>query len=310
MKVIDLSNRSKIPAPAGCGLCLGNFDGVHRGHRALIEELKKKNTVRKVPLPLGALLFETPPSVLLGHPAPQLNTLEEKMALLHEAGLDFAVLLNFAAVKDMPPDDFVQDILIGACDCRLAVCGFNYTYGARGAGNAARLAATFGALKERSLSIVPAVSENGQTVSSSAIRSMLKNGHPQNAARLLGRPFFITGTVREGKHIGRTMGYPTANIRFPAGGLIPAHGVYVTSVRTGDRTYMGISNVGCRPTFDDGEAINCETFIFDYDGKLYGQTLRISFLHFLRGERKFSSAQELEQQITLDIAQAKKYCRA
>lgn len=305
MKIIDLKNQSEMQAPGDCGLCLGNFDGVHRGHRALIEELKRQNAARKSPLPLGALLFETPPSVLLGHPIPQLNTLEEKLTLLFEAGLDFAILLDFAAVRDMSPDDFVQSVLIDACHCRLAVCGFNYTYGARGAGNAARLAATFGAQKDRHLSVIAAVSENGQTVSSSTIRAMLESRRPEEATRLLGRPFFITGIVEEGKHLGRTMGYPTANIRFPKGGLVPAHGVYVSSILIGDRTYRGISNVGCRPTFDDGQEVNCETFIFGYDGSLYGKELRISLLRFLREERKFSSVQELEQQIAHDIEQAR-----
>lgn len=305
MKVIDLKTQSGMQAPGDCGLCLGNFDGVHRGHRALIEELKRQNAARKSPLPLGALLFETPPSVLLGHPIPQLTTLEEKLTLLYEAGLDFAILLDFAAVKDMSPDDFVQSILIDKCHCRLAVCGFNYTYGARGAGNAAQLAATFGAMEDRHLSVVSAVLENGQTVSSSTIRATLEGKHPEEAARLLGRPFFITGTVEEGKHLGRAMGYPTANIFFPEGGLIPAHGVYASSILIGDRTYQGISNVGCRPTFDDGHRINCETFIFGYNGSLYGKKLRISLLRFLREEQKFSSVQELERQIAHDIEQAK-----
>jgi riboflavin kinase/FMN adenylyltransferase len=292
----------------GSALCLGNFDGVHRGHRALIDELKKKNAERAERLPMGALLFSTPPSFFLSPtPVPQLNTLDEKLELLREAGLRFVILYDFAELKDLSPDDFVQHILIEQCHCRLAVCGFNYTYGAKGAGNVDTLSRTFGSQPGRALSVVPAVMDGRHCISSSVIRSMLEQGHPEDAARLLGRPFFLTGTVIDGRHVGTGMGTPTANLSFPEGGLIPAHGVYLTMVRIARRTYAAISNVGTRPTFDDGDTVNCETFIFDYNGDLYGKTLRISFLRFLRAEKKFASMKELKEQIRLDIARAKEY---
>ncbi|MBE6702670.1 MAG: bifunctional riboflavin kinase/FAD synthetase [Ruminococcaceae bacterium] len=308
MEILDLKHPNWNFEITDCGLCLGNFDGVHRGHRALIEELKKKNAERKEKLPLGAILFRRPPSLLLsGHPVPQLNTFEEKLELLKAAGLRFVILYDFEQLRDMDPDDFVREILIGACHCRLAVCGFNYTYGAKGAGNTETLMKTFGSQPNRTLSVLPPVADGSQPVSSSVIRSMLERGHPEDAARLLGRPFFITGTVTDGKHIGNAMGFPTANLSFPKGGLIPAHGVYVSTVRIGRRTFTGISNVGTRPTFDDGEDVNCETFIFDFHGNLYGKTLRVSFLRFLRAEKKFPSVEALEAQIKKDIARAKEY---
>ena len=144
-------------------------------------------------------------------------------------------------------------------------------------------------------------------VSSSLIRTMLEEGRPEEAAALLGRPFFLTGKVESGKHIGRVMGYPTANLTFQRDGLIPAHGVYASTVRVGRRTYTAVSNVGCRPTFDDGNAVNCETFLFDFHGDLYGKALRISFLRFLREEKKFASVQELEAQIATDVQRAREY---
>lgn len=307
MRIIDLKHPN-IPFELGdCGLCLGNFDGVHRGHRALIEELKQQNAARAYRLPLGALLFETPPSAVLGHPVPQLNTLEEKLEMLCKAGLRFAVLYDFAAIYRLAPDDFVRDILIGECHCRLAVCGFNYTYGAMGAGDAERLAATFGTQPNRTLSVVPPVTDGDTPISSSVIRTMLENGHPEDAARLLGRPFFLTGEVESGKHLGKAMGFPTANLSFPKGGLVPAHGVYVSTVRIGRRQYMGISNVGSRPTFDDGDQVNCETFIFDFNGKLYSKTMRVSLLRFLRPEKKFVSKEALQSQVEADIKRAKEY---
>ena len=308
MRIIHLKHPDREFTLTDCALCLGNFDGVHRGHRALIEELKRKNAQRADRLPMGALLFSTPPSLFLSStPIPQLNTLEEKLDLLREAGLRFVILYDFAQLKNLSPDEFVQRILIEECRCRLAVCGFNYTYGAKGSGNIETLSKTFGSQPNRTLSVVPAVMDGRHCVSSSVIRSMLEQGHPEDAARLLGRPFFLTGTVVDGRHVGTGMGVPTANLTFPEGGLIPAHGVYLTTVRIARRTYAAISNVGTRPTFDDGDTVNCETFIFDYNGDLYGKTLRISFLRFLRAEKKFASMEDLKEQIRLDIARAKEY---
>ena len=306
MKIVDLKHPERPFPLSDCGLCLGNFDGVHRGHRALIQELQKKNRERTLRLPLGALLFTRPPSAILTpQPIPQLNTLEEKLELLRDAGLRFALLYDFEELRDLSPDDFVRKILMEDCHCRLAVCGFNYTYGAKGAGNAQTLAATFGTQPNRTLSVVSPITDGRYPISSSVIRSMLERGHPEDAARLLGHPFFITGTVTDGRHVGTAMGFPTANLNFPEGGLIPAHGVYATTIRIGRRTYIGISNVGTRPTFDDGDAVNCETFIFDFSGDLYGKTLRVSFLRFLRAEKKFPSQEALEAQIRIDIARAK-----
>ena len=308
MEILDLKHPERPMALGDCALCLGNFDGVHRGHRALIEELKRLNAARADKLPLGALLFRRPPSLLLSAtPIPQLNTFEEKLELLRDAGLRFVILYDFAELKDMEPDDFVRRILIEACHCRVAVCGYNYTYGAKGAGNADRLMQTFGAQPGRTLSVLPAISDGRNPISSSAIRRLLECGHPEDAARLLGRPFFLTGVVKDGKHIGNKMGYPTANLTFPEGGLIPAHGVYASVVRIGRRNYTAISNVGTRPTFEDGEDVNCETFIFDFNGDLYGKRLRVYLVRFLRAERKFASMEALEAQIRLDIERAKEY---
>lgn len=308
MQIIDLKHPEREFAPMECGLCLGNFDGVHRGHRSLIDTLKAENSKRARRLPLGAFLFRQPPSTVLSkNPVPQLNSFEEKLELLKNAGLRFAVVYDFEEIKDLSPDDFVRKILIQACQCRLAVCGFNYTYGQGGKGDTARLAETFGSQPNRTLIVVPAVMDRDKPVSSSLIRLMLERGHPEDATRMLGRPFFVTGRVEDGRHVGTTMGFPTANLSFGKGLLIPAHGVYVSTIRIGRRTYTGISNVGTHPTFEDGEAVNLETFIFDFKGDLYGKTLQVSLLRFLRAEKKFATAEDLKAQIVRDIKRAKDY---
>ena len=308
MEWLDLKHPDWPFEPTDCALCLGNFDGVHRGHRSLIEEMKRQNALREQPLPMGAILFRRPPSLVLGGtPVPQLNTLEEKLELLRDAGLRFVILCDFEKMKDMPPDDFVQKVLIENCRCRLAVCGFNYSYGAKGAGKPDRLAATFGAHPDRTLSVCPQFTDGIHTVSSSLIRKMLEDGHPEDAARLLGRPFFLTGTVSGGKQVGQKMGFPTANLKFPENGLVPAHGVYLSTVRIGRRTFTAISNVGTRPTLENTQEPNCETFIFDFNGNLYGKRLRVFLLRFLREEKKFNSIEALEEQIAKDIRRAKEY---
>lgn len=308
MRIIPLKKNYEVSLTDGCGLCLGHFDGVHRGHLALIEELKRRNRTRDTHLPLGVFLFSTPPTATLNKaPTPQLTTLDEKLALMAAAGLDFAVLYDFPAIKDMSPADFVNEVLIGACHAKILVCGFNYTFGAKGAGTPADLGRLFATRAGHDLSVMPPVMDGPYTVSSSLVRAMLSGGHPDDAARLLGRPYTLTGQVGEGHKLGRTMGLPTANLLFPAGALVPMHGVYAVTVRIGKRTYTGICNVGVRPTVAADGHVNCETFIFDFDGDLYGKLVEVSFLYFIREERKFEGLAELEAQIRQDIERARKY---
>lgn len=309
MRVINFKYPSRaLDLTRGCGLCLGHFDGVHIGHRALVEELKHLNAARDVRLPLGVLLFTTPPTATLSKsPTPQLTTLEEKLQLMAEAGLDFAVLYDFPAIKDMSPEDFIARVLIGDCNTKMLVCGFNYSFGAKGAGTPTDLKRLFAAQQGRVLSVMPPITDGPYTISSSLVRAMLQGGHPDDAARLLGRPYTLCGEVKDGRRLGRTMGLPTANLTFPHGALVPMHGVYAVHVKVGARLYQGICNIGVRPTVNEGKDVNCETFIFDFDGDLYGKTIAVQFLYFLREEQRFADLAELEAQIRRDIARAKKY---
>ncbi len=307
MEFVHLAKETLQLAPRACGLVLGNFDGVHRGHIALIDELKRRNAARSTPLLLGALCFRTPPSHTLGNPVPQLTTNQEKFELLRRAGLHFVLLYEFDELKDLSPEEFVKDILIAKHNCLLAVCGFNYTFGKRGAGTPQQLAEWLSAQQDAEVGIVPAVTDGRHTVSSTVIRSMLERGHPEDANRLLGHHFTLEGKVERGKRLGRVLGFPTANLRFPANSLVPAHGVYAVAVRLGRKHYRGIANVGIRPTFDNDDLANCEVHLLDYEGYLYGKTLRVSFLHFLRAERAFANADALQAQIQNDISAALEY---
>ena len=308
MKIFELDYPNSEFPSMPCGLVLGNFDGVHRGHLALIDELKRLNKTRKHHLPLGALCFAEHPSKHFGKPVPMLCNNDEKVELFRKAGLQFVIFCDFAKLKDLSPEDFVAKILIKTCQCRLAVCGFNYSFGKKGAGTPDDLVRWLGSQANCAVSVVPPVTDAGRSVSSSSIRDMLERGHPEDATRLLGRPFTLTGKVQEGKQVGREMNTPTANLSFPPHGVIPAHGVYAVTVKVGRRAYYGISNVGVRPTFtDDGEHVTCETYLLDFNGDLYGKEITISFLRFLRAERAFPSKDALAAQIQKDIDHAKEY---
>ena len=308
VRVIDLKHPGEAYAlpDGGCGLCLGHFDGVHIGHTALIDALKEANKQRAFPLPLGAMCFAEPPAVtLMKEPTPQITTLEHKLRLLGAAGLSFAVLYDFPAIMGLSPLDFVADVLIRDCNCRLAACGFNYRFGAGGRGTPEDLARLFGTQQDRRLVVAPPVMRAGRPVSSSIIRTLLENGHPDDAARLLGRPFLLEGTVENGRHVGRVLEAPTANLMFPHYSLIPAHGVYAVLCKVGKRTYRGVCNVGTRPTFESGGGVVCEVHLFDFSGDLYGRRMEVAFMRFLRPERAFDSAAALKKQIEADIEQAK-----
>ena len=306
MQIIGLRHPQEPYTLRECGLVLGNFDGVHRGHRALIDELKRLNAKRSPRLPLGALCFSEHPSYTLGEGVPRLCSNEEKMEIFRRAGLQFVIFCSFPDLMHLSPEAFVRDILVNICHCRMAVCGYNYTFGAKGAGKAedlARLLQESGA----DASIVAPVTDGRHVISSTVIRDMLERGHPEDAARLLGRPYTLTGKVARGKHVGRVMGFPTANLTFDAKQVIPAHGVYAVTVKIGRRSYFGISNIGTRPTFQDGDHVTCETFLFEFNGDLYGKTLQVCFLHFLREERPFANQSALQAQIERDIATAREY---
>lgn len=195
IRIIDLNNPGKEVPSVPCGLVLGNFDGVHRGHLALIERLKSLNNDRAEPLLLGAFCFENHPFRHLGKPVSLLCSNEEKMALLKEAGLSFVIFGDFASLKDLSPEDFVRDFLSKRCDCRLAVCGFNYSFGAKGAGKAEDLKRLLEAEGDRTVSIVPPVTDGDRPISSTVIREMLKSGRTEDASRLLGRPFDRISTI-------------------------------------------------------------------------------------------------------------------
>ena len=302
---LSLSTMQPVEFPDACVICLGNFDGVHLAHRALMRTATKLRAHRFIDAVCGVFCFDPPSSEFLSTGASiKLTTLDEKLSYFRDEGMEYVFLASFPALREMSPEQFATEILRDKCHATALVCGFNHRFGHRGAGDPALL---------RTLLQIPVEVQNeirmdGETVSASRIRALLQEGDVETATRLLGRHYAITSTVEHGKELGRTWGFPTVNQRFPDGMLVPRHGVYVTDCTLPDGTRRrGVTNVGVRPTVESETAVNCETHLLDFDGSLYGERVTVRFLHFLRPEKKFDTPDALRQQIAHDLERAAAY---
>ena len=307
IRIVDLKTMTETQAPPNSVLCLGNFDGVHIGHRALIKATvcaKERLAHTFAGLKSGAWLFETPPSLTLNKKSPpQLMTLREKLSCFAALGLDYAFLADFAELRDVSPANFVEQTLKKECRCVYAVCGFNFRFAKMASGDAESLMALMDGRGET----VGCVSLDGEAVSSSTIRSLLAEGNVEKANRMLGDPFTLTATVLHGKALGKNLGVPTINQHFGEGAIRPADGVYISQTRIDGSPFPSVSNIGTRPTFEDGSSVNCETHILGYDGDLYGKAVTVEFLRRLRGEIAFFSVELLKKQLQEDIAATANY---
>lgn len=314
MTYFDLTRGcAECPPPgAPTAVALGLFDGVHIGHTALLREaVRLRDALCAGGVPAVAAvwsLFEQPKNLLPDKRyAPVLTALEEKLGLLASLGLDYAALEHFDDVRGTTAEAFVRTTLLGTLDCRAAVCGFNFRFGAGGRGDADQLCWLCSEAGVP-VSVMPPVMRRSRVVSSSAIRLLIENGETEEAAELLGRPFFINFPVVYGKQLGRRIGIPTINQSFPAGHIVPGRGIYAVTVDVGGDLFLGVTNIGCRPTVDgENAAVNSETHIVNYNGLLYGKRIRVSFYRRLRDERRFSSVEELRGQIARDIEAARLY---
>ncbi len=300
---------SKLSLPlTSTVMALGTFDGVHIAHRALINETRALKERLGAAL-LGVWCFEkSPAAIIRGEEANTLTDREEKLSLLFECGADVVIMASFEHFRDMSADDFINDILIKGLGALGTVCGYDHRFGHRGLGTPALLADTFG--KDRSVTI-PEIMLDGETVSSSAIRAYLKSGEIETASAMLGRPLSFSAEVKSGKRLGRTLGFPTANQALPRSLSYLKHGVYATLCYAEDNSYIGISNVGVRPSISemDDHSLNCETYLIGFEGELYGKSLTLEFCSFLREEMRFSSLGELCEAIKHDKEKALAFFR-
>jgi len=290
-------------------IALGFFDGVHIGHGALLRLTRERASA--LGCTASALTFDAhPDTVIFGTPMPLIGTMDDRKRLMRELyGIDEVLVAHFDhAMMTMPWRTFVTDELAGRLRARAVVCGHDFRFGFRGEGTPERLRE---ACRERGIGcdVVPKVMLDGEVVSSTRIRELLTKGELAEAIRFLGHAPAYTGRVAHGQHLGTGLGVPTANLPFPEGILVPACGVYAASVLAGGTRYPAVANVGVHPTAGAAAAPVLETWLFGYEGDLYGQTVTAELHEFLRPERKFPSMEALREQILRDAARAKELTR-
>jgi riboflavin kinase/FMN adenylyltransferase len=294
---------SAPPDPGPSAVALGLFDGVHLGHRAILGTALTR--ARAAGLEAVACTFDPHPmEVLQPDRAPRpITTLDERLALIGETGVDAVVVLPFTReLASIEPEAFVKDVLLERLRAREIVVGYNHRFG-RGARGDARLLQDLAARGGFRAHVVPPMTVDGAAVSSSEIRTALQRGDVTTAARGLGRPYSIAGPVTSGAGRGRTLGFPTANIESDRPVLV-ARGVYWGRVEVDGRWHSTVVNVGVRPTFGES-TLAVEAHLLDFAGDLYGRRVRLEFLERLRDEMRFPSVEDLKAQVARDIAAAR-----
>ena len=292
---------SAIPPIA---LTIGNFDGVHRGHQAMLERLTE--AAEDLALPPAVLTFDPPPREFFARSSapPRLSTLRAKVEQFRAHGVAFTFVARFnAGLAALPPDTFIDEVLVRKLNVRWVLVGEDFRFGKGRAGDLAtlrRASATFSVEAMRTVAI------EGERASSTAVRAALAAGDLAHAAALLGRPYVISGRVAHGAKLGRDLGFPTANIALAR--KPPVAGVFAVRVHgVGGAPRTGVASVGVRPTVSSSGVPLLEVFIFDFDDTIYGKRVGVEFVHKLRDEERYADLEALTSQIRSDVAQARDY---
>jgi riboflavin kinase/FMN adenylyltransferase len=285
LKTVWLTEQSNTER--GVAMLLGGFDGLHAGHRRLLDEAKASG------LAVGVM------TIVGGKQGECLFTFREREEIFLSAGADFVFELPFAEIKDLSPKNFLT-LLEREFSPKLFVCGEDFRFGAGAVGTPEVLKAS----TQVRVEVLSLLEIEGEKVSSTHIKNLLKGGEVEKANALLSHPYFLIGKVVEGRKIGRTMGFPTANIAYPKGKFPIMKGVYETRVQIGGIVYKGITNFGARPTFENDE-VWTETYIDGFSGDLYDKELKVEFVRFMREIEKFASVEDLQAQLTKDVRQVR-----
>jgi riboflavin kinase/FMN adenylyltransferase len=304
MKIFHGTDNANIARPTV--LTLGVFDGLHRGHQQIIQTVVER--AKAAGAVSTAITFDPHPRAVL-HPEsapPLLQTLDQRLAALEFLGIEQTIVirfnLEFAGTEAEP---FLREVIFDRLQAREVYLGRGFAFGKGRAGNIEllrKISSELGFFADE----VGEVQLRGQRISSSKIRELLAEGKVNRARAMLGRPYGVEGQIIRGNRRGHTIGFPTANLQ-PQNRVIPRTGVYVTATLIGDTWRRSITNVGVRPTFGADNEPSVETYLFDFDGDLYGDVLRVRFLHRLRDEKKFSGIDELKAQINRDSQRALRY---
>lgn len=287
-------------------IALGTFDGMHKGHQELMSEL------HKLKLKYG---YATMAYTFLDHPLsildpsktpPQIMTIHEKILAFEKTGIDWLILNPFdTEFSSISAESFIEDFLLNRYNVQAIVVGYNFRFGSGGKGDV-ELLKQLSKKFDYKLIVVPPILLDENVISSSLIRKYIQEGQIKKANSYLGNPYSIYGRVIHGYGRGQQLGFPTANLKFNHDKVIPKHGVYITRVYVDNRVYWGVTNVGRNPTFNS-EGINLETHLIYYNGNLYDKKMKVEFLYRLRGERVFSTVEDLKRQIGKDINYVKNF---
>lgn len=306
MKVIYGSKDKKVFLnPTGVGL--GNFDGLHVGHMELVNTLiseSKSSSLNSV-----VYTFTKHPENIIRKSliTPLITTFEKKVELLERTDLDYLYFDKFDEnFSRMKPEEFVKSILVEKLNIKLAVAGEDYRFGYKGQGNTDLLYKLGESYGFRVL-IIPPVKIDDNVVSSTLIRKYILKGSMDKVQRFLGRFYSIKGKVMHGKKLGRKLGFPTANLNPEEYLVLPNDGVYITETMIEGKRYKSVTSIGKNPTVDQSGKTNIETYILDFNDDIYGKDIEVFFVSRLRGEKKFSSLEELVSQIKKDVLQTKEY---
>jgi riboflavin kinase/FMN adenylyltransferase len=286
-------------------VAIGVFDGVHRGHRYLIDRLVERARNEGL-APLVVTFHPHPRSVLRPEtPVTYLCSLEERVELLRALGVDDVAVLAFTSeLAQLSARDFAA-LAVEELSMKLLVVGSDFALG-RGREGTTDVLTRIGGEMGFVVEVVPLLAASGEKVGSTAVRHALERGDMETVASLLGRPFALRGPVVRGAERGKGLGFPTANMAFGQDRALPAFGVYVTRAHLREGVFPAVTNIGLRPTFDEDRP-TVETFILDFQGEVYGQELRADLLHRLRGEVRFANPEALQEQIEKDVAATRAY---
>ena len=287
----------------GASVAIGNFDGVHRGHRALIREAKAEARAKRVPS--AVMVFEPHPREFFQPDEVQfrLTTLKRKLAIFEKLGVDLVFVEPFdAELAGLPAEAFIERVLVAGLGATHVVIGYDFYFGHKRGGNP-ELMVRAGEELGFGVTVMPPIAEDGEAFSSSAVRLHLAQGDVKGVTHMLGEPWRVSGRVVGGAKRGTGMGYPTANLPMPKSTTL-GHGIYAVRAHLDGMAYDAAAYLGTRPTFDDGQPV-LEVFLFDFNGDIYGREIEIEFVDFIRGDRRFRSVEELIAQMEADIAKAK-----
>ncbi len=302
MYIIENTTEFRLESPSA--VAIGKFDGIHLGHRMLIHKIIEQKQKERL---ATVFTFDMPASAFFGGEEKELTGKAEKRAIFEALGVD--VLIEFPLTRETAatePVEFLQKYLIRQMQTAYICAGTDLSFGRKGAGNY-ELLQQYADIYGYQVELIDKVKLDGEEVSSTRVRNAVRAGRMEEAAKMLGMPYSVSGRVEHGKKLGRTIGMPTANLLPDEDKLLPPNGVYYSQVLLDGNTYRSISDIGCKPTVSDRQIMGVETYLYDFAGDIYGRDITVQLLGFRRPEMKFDGVESLKAQMEKDIEAGRLY---